>query len=157
MNFPTLPNMPEPHLTAAAAYWIFATALGIPITALTVINPAPDSFTLVGAAFAVFCIVAYIKDKSAAEPGRKPVGLYAILFNVVATIACGWLLPEVIAQYVLRVDGLGNKAWAVLAFLLGLAGGALVTACIVTFRSRIPSAVSKAADRILPGDGEGKE
>jgi len=150
MNVAILPKpMPEPHLTTAAAYWVIATAMGIPITALTVINPAPDSFTLVGAALAVFCIVSYMKSKGGDDTG-KPLGNYTILFNVLATGACGWMLPEVVAQYVLRVNELGNKAWMALAFLIGLAGGALVTAFIVIFRARIPAAVSKAADRILP-------
>ena len=148
--------MPVTATITASAVVIIASALGIPVTALAVANPAPDSFTLVGAAMAVFCVVTFIKMRE--EEQRKQgktgvgIGIYALLFNVLTTASIGWMAPELVAHYLLSAYELSNKAWVALAFFTGLSGGALVTACIITFRSRIPSAVKTVADKYLPGD-----
>lgn len=122
---------------------ILSAAAGLPITAaVTLGDPAPDSFTLVGAALSAFCVVAYMRMK------QPTVGVWPLIFNVVATGSVGWMAPEVLAYYVLQLDGVSNKLWTGLAFACGLAGGALVTAILVLMNRRLPLAVDKLGDKL---------
>lgn len=130
-----------------SASMVLLSAVGIPLVATSTITGAPDSFTLLGATFAVFCIVAYLRMK------QPQTGVWALLFNAVSTVAVGWMLPEPVAQYVFHAD-LSNKAWAALAFFTGLGGGSLVTAFIVVSNKRLPAAVNSVADRITGHTGE---
>ena len=127
---------------------IIASALGIPVAAMatTVAPSAPDSWTLVGAAFAVFSVVTLIRTKNPTATASL------ILFNVGATIGVGWFFPEVVAQHVLRVGDLSNKTWAALAFVCGLGGAAFVSALLVMLNRRIPKAVDRMADKLHLGN-----
>ena len=119
-------------------------ALGFPIVAVATLTPAPDSYTLAGAALGVFCVIAYLRSQ------KPDTGIWTLLFNAVATGAIGWIMPEPFAQYMLRQESLSTKAWAGLALILSLAGGAMVAALLSIFRKRIPEALEVAAERYIP-------
>lgn len=125
---------------------IICSAMGIPLTAAAAtVIAAPDSFTLVGAALAAFCVVAYIRMKQPAA------SVWALIFNIVATGSVGWMLPETLAHYVLRLTELSNKTWTGLAFVCGLGGGAFVTAALIVLNRRVPKAVDRMADKLHLG------
>ena len=154
------PAMPEPSFLTAATILKLCAFAGIPITAAAgaAVNPAPDSFTMMGAALAVACVVFYMvaKDeerKQRNEPGR--LSKYAVIFNVIATAVIGWVFPELIAHNIFRLDDLSNKSWTALAFVCGLAGGSFVQACINKFKTKVPESVEWAVDRVLPHDEHG--
>lgn len=123
-------------------------ALGIPLAAAaTAGSPAPDSFTLVGSALAVFCVVAYMRMK------QNSVGVWSLIFNALATGAVGWMAPEPLAHYAMHIDDMSNKTWTGLAFLCGLGGGAVVTSALVLLNRRVPKLAELAADKLhLPKD-----
>ncbi len=124
-----------------------ASALGIPLAAFAaVVSPAPDSYTLLGAAFAVFCIVAYIRMK------QPHTGVWVLLFNSFATLAVGWFMPEPTWHIWGRIIGidheLTNKGWASISFIIGLGGGALVTSVINKWRKNSGKLVDAAGDKL---------
>lgn len=132
-----------PVITTSSGMLTLASILPIFSAASTIVTPNQiEGFTLTGALVAMFLALCYLRIK-APKLGNN---ISNVGFTCLSTVSVGWILPEPLAWWLVRINWLHaetvadfpRKMWALGGLGCGLCGSTLILFAIHWAQSRLP-------------------
>lgn len=140
-----------PILSTATGYFFTAAFMPVMAAANVAVNPTQiDSYTLYGGTIAGFLAFLYHRSK------HPHMGWEGLGIAFLASVAAGYIFPEVFVDWKWPDAQLSKKAWLGLSLVFGLGGAPIVTYIIKWWNKNTPEAADRVLSVSVPPASDGK-